>query len=101
MLLQLKNAFSPICFNVFGNSILANVSPYVAVNVSTVGASGFADTSVGYVSGDTSVATVDRNGLVTVDTDAVAGTTCEITVTAVGDTSKSDSTVITVAGATG
>lgn len=80
----------------------ATVEPGAGIQLTTVvGASGFADTSVSYVSGSTTVATVDRNGFVKVDTEAVAGSTCEITVTAIGDTSKSDSCVITVAGATG
>lgn len=80
----------------------ATVEAGASIQLTTVvGTTGFADSSVTYDSSDDDVATVDRNGMVTVDADAVAGTTCEITVTAVGDTSKSDSCVITVAGATG
>lgn len=60
-----------------------------------VGTSGFANSDVRYTSGDTSVATVDRNGLVTVGS-TTAGDTCTITATAVGDTSKSDTCVVTV-----
>lgn len=81
---------------------IATVEAGASIQLTTVvGTTGFADSSVTYTSSNTDVATVDRNGMVTVDTDAVAGTTCEITVTAVGDTSKSDSCVITVAGDTG
>lgn len=80
----------------------ATVEAGASIQLTTVvGTTGFADSSVTYASSNEDVATVDRNGMVTVDTDAVAGTTCEITVTAVGDTSKSDSCVITVAGETG
>ena len=77
----------------------ATVEAGASIQLTTVvGTTGFADSSVSYASSNEDVATVDRNGMVTVDTDAIAGTTCEITVTAVGDTSKSDSCVITVAG---
>lgn len=76
-------------------------TPGASVQLTTVvGTSGFADDDVTYVSGDTSVATVDRNGLVTIVTGASAGDTCTITITAVGNTSVSDTVSVTVAGST-
>lgn len=76
-------------------------TPGASVQLTTVvGTSGFADDDVTYVSGDTSVATVDRNGLVTIVAGASAGDTCTITITAVGDTSKTDTVSVTVAGST-
>ena len=76
-------------------------TPGASVQLTTVvGTSGFIDSDVTYVSGDTSVATVDRNGLVTIVAGASAGDTCTITITAVGDTSKTDTVSVTVAGST-
>lgn len=76
-------------------------TPGASVQLTTVvGVTGFVDSDVTYVSGDTSVATVDRNGLVTIAAGASAGDTCTITITAVGDTSKSDTVSVTVAGST-
>lgn len=76
-------------------------TPGASVQLTTVvGVTGFVDSDVTYVSGDTSVATVDRNGLVTIVAGASAGDTCTITITAVGDTSKSDTVSVTVAGST-
>lgn len=73
--------------------------PDAQIQLTTVvGTSGFGPTDVTYASGDTGVATVDRNGLVTIAHGATAGDTCTITATAVGDTSVYDTVAVTVAG---
>ncbi len=101
-----KNAIVLTTSNSSVNSVTTTpeafeATPGASVQLTTVvGTSGFADDNVTYASGDTSVATVDRNGLVTIVSGASAGDTCTITVTAVGDTSKTDTVSVTVAGST-
>lgn len=74
----------------------AGAGDVVRLSVAVVTAN-YAPQSVDWSSSDETVATVDKDGVVTISADATAGDTATITATSTFDTTKTDTCVITVA----
>ena len=74
----------------------AGAGDVVRLSVAVVTAN-YAPQSIDWSSSDETVATVDKDGVVTISADATAGDTATITATSTFDTTKTDTCVITVA----